>query len=107
MNRTLTREQIEELKGALIEGDNTKDFALLFEMALNSMPLKFDPKDETTWPEKHGLKCIIYRISPHILEAAEWRVGKWEHEKTGWFVDCRKTKDKLVTHYIPIPEVET
>ena len=64
MNRTLTREQIEETRLCLNRlvrgkdlagaGNALADIETLCNMALNSIPKAFDAEDETTWPKIKG-----------------------------------------------------
>ena len=96
MNRTLTREQIEEyrreIKAVLITESFEEDadgLDLICNMALNSIPKAFDPEDEATWPENGGL-YLVWRGSVLAGEACFERCYPW---------------DGGISHYMPIPEV--
>ena len=103
MNRTLTREEIEnhiaemkQYQNELIVGgdvypEEAEFIIALCNMALNSIPKAFDVEDETTWPELQGWYLA-------------WS-NKWDVNTV--FVDsdifAGFTED--ITHYMPIPEV--
>ena len=101
MNRTLTREQINDAVDYYLTGDPTrldKEIQKIRDMALNSIPKAFDAE---TGPEFPGLHFVWDKVGrPH---PAEWIGRKWIKWQDGKSFPL----GFIPAFYAPIPEVET
>ena len=100
MNKTLTREEIEEIFLPITDGHDGKEYYdfdkemgdTIKSMALNSIPKTFDAKDDRTFPPESGL-YITWSGSRYITEK------RWDKIEKEWWATTH------VTHWLPIPEV--
>jgi len=116
MNRTLTREQIEEVLEKCyftcrqhISTNTVGEFVIpvdfmetALRQLLNSIPKAFDPEDETTWPPMETdeeSKWVLVLPAGHVDAWIKYK-GKWS-----WCERQDLAQKGRVTHYMPIPEV--